>query len=117
MFAVLNSQVTPGSFTIALSITLLVAAVLGGAASIVGPALGAMLIVSLQEAVPKDQQRYSQVVFGVVLIIVMLVAPGGIVGIYRKIEASVRRRRAAGPDPAAGRAPAATETIQQEAQT
>ena len=46
MFAVLNSQVTPGSFTIALSITLLVAAVLGGAASIVGPALGAILIVA-----------------------------------------------------------------------
>jgi branched-chain amino acid transport system permease protein len=95
MFAVLNSQVTPGSFAIALSITLLVAAVLGGAASIVGPALGALLIVGVQEAVPKDSQRYSQVVFGVVLIVVMLVAPGGIVGIYRRATASLARRRAA----------------------
>lgn len=94
MFAVLNNQVTPGSFAIALSITLLVVAVLGGAASIVGPALGALLIVGLQEAVPKDSQRYSQVVFGVVLIIVMLVAPGGIVGIYRRATASLARRRA-----------------------
>jgi branched-chain amino acid transport system permease protein len=103
MFAVLNNQVTPTSFTIALSITLLVAAVLGGAASIVGPALGAMVIVGVQEAVPKDSQRYSQVVFGVVLIVVMLVAPGGIVGIYRRITASMARKRAArsasgGPD-------------------
>lgn len=95
MFAVLNNQVTPGSFAIALSITLLVVAVLGGAASIVGPALGALLIVGVQEAVPKDSQRYSQVVFGVVLIIVMLVAPGGIVGIYRRATASLARRRAA----------------------
>lgn len=116
MFAVLNSQVTPGSFTIALSITLLVAAVLGGAASIVGPALGAILIVSLQEAVPKDSQRYSQVVFGVVLIVVMLVAPGGIVGIYRRIEASLRRRRSAGRGPAAGPTPAVIDNVQQEAQ-
>lgn len=116
MFAVLNSQVSPGSFTIALSITLLVVAVLGGAASIVGPALGAILIVSLQEAVPKDSQRFSQVVFGVVLIIVMLVAPGGIVGIYRRIEASLRRRRSAGNAPASGDVPELTDSVQQEAQ-
>jgi branched-chain amino acid transport system permease protein len=94
MFAVLNSQVTPGSFAIALSITLLVAAVLGGVASIIGPALGAIVIVGVQEAVPKDSQRFSQVIFGIVLIVVMLVAPGGIVGIYRRITASMARRRA-----------------------
>ncbi len=96
MFAVLNNQVSPTSFTIALSITLLVAAVLGGAASIVGPLLGAAIVVSIREAVPADSQRFSQVAFGAVLIIVMLVAPGGVVGLYRTIEARLRRRGAGG---------------------
>jgi branched-chain amino acid transport system permease protein len=93
MFAVLNNQVSPTSFTITLSITLLVAAVLGGAASIVGPLIGATVVVLLREVIPADSQRYSQVAFGVVLIVVMLVAPGGIVGIYRRAEAAIRRRR------------------------
>lgn len=91
MFAVLNSGVSPTSFTITLSITLLVVAVLGGAASIVGPLVGAALVVILRESVPAEQQRFSQVILGVVLIVVMLVAPGGIVGLYRRGEANLRR--------------------------
>lgn len=94
MFAVLNNAVSPTSFTIALSITLLVAAVLGGAGSIVGPIIGSAAIVGVREAIPEDSQRYSQVIFGAVLILVMLVAPGGIVGVYRQLQARVRRARA-----------------------
>lgn len=94
MFAVLNNQVSPTSFTIALSITLLVAAVLGGANSIIGPVIGAFVIVYLREAVPAESQRFTQVVFGLVLILVMLVAPGGIIGVYRTIAARIARSRA-----------------------
>ena len=89
MFAVLNNQVSPTSFTIALSITLLVAAVLGGANSIIGPVIGAFVIVYLREAVPAESQRFTQVVFGLVLILVMLVAPGGIIGVYRTVAARI----------------------------
>jgi branched-chain amino acid transport system permease protein len=64
MFAVLNNGVSPTSFTIVLSITLLVAAVLGGVNSIVGPVIGAAVIVVLRESIPADQQRYTNVIFG-----------------------------------------------------
>ena len=101
MFAVLNNQVSPTSFTIALSITLLVAAVLGGANSIIGPVIGAFIIVYLREAVPAESQRYTQVIFGAVLILVMLVAPGGIVGVYRQTLARIRRTRSQRATPAA----------------
>ena len=106
MFAVLNNAVSPTSFTIVLSITLLVAAVLGGVNSIVGPIIGATIIVVLRESIPAGSQQYTQVVFGLVLILVMLVAPGGIVGVYRRTQARLRRRRAeraatAGPAPTA----------------
>lgn len=110
MFAVLNNQVSPTSFTIVLSITLLVAAVLGGVNSIIGPVIGAAFIVLLRESIPAESQRFTNVVFGLALIVLMLVAPGGIVGLYRKYSARFRQSRAArsagpvaaaadGPDP------------------
>jgi ABC-type branched-subunit amino acid transport system permease subunit len=99
--------VSPTSFTIALSITLLVAAVLGGANSIIGPVIGAFIIVYLREAVPADSQRYTQVIFGAVLILIILVAPGGIVGVYRQTQARLRRSRAQRNAPAAPTADAA----------
>lgn len=104
MFAVLNNGVAPTSFTIVLSVTLLVAAVLGGVNSIVGPAIGAVLIVFVREAVPSDAQRFTNVTLGLVLIVIMLVAPGGIVGIYRRTRARVMARRAAGGPGAGGSA-------------
>jgi branched-chain amino acid transport system permease protein len=107
---VLNNQVSPTSFTIVLSITLLVAAVLGGVNSIIGPVIGAAFIVLLRESIPAESQRFTNVVFGLALIVLMLVAPGGIVGLYRKYSARFRQSRAArsagpvaaaadGPDP------------------
>lgn len=101
MFAVLNNQVSPTSFTIALSITLLVAAVLGGANSIIGPVIGAFIIVYLREVIPAENQRFSQVIFGLVLILVMLVAPGGIVGVYRQQKARMQRRPASASEASA----------------
>lgn len=94
MFAVLNNGVSPTSFTIVLSITLLVAAVLGGVNSIMGPAIGALIIVVVRESVPTDAQRFTNVALGAVLILIMLVAPGGIVGVYRRTSARIRANRA-----------------------
>jgi branched-chain amino acid transport system permease protein len=96
MFAVLNDGVSPTSFTIVLSITLLVAAVLGGVNSIIGPVIGAGFIVILRESIPAESQRYTNVIFGLALIVLILVAPGGIVGLYRKYSARWRGSRAAG---------------------
>lgn len=114
MFAVLNSAVAPTSFTIVLSITLLVASVLGGANSILGAVIGAAIIVGLREAVPADSQRYTQVIFGLVLIVIMLVAPGGVVGIYRKAEARIRRSSAQRKAVAAGAVAESSQSATQE---
>lgn len=94
MYAVLNNSVSPTAFTLVLSITILVASILGGANSVLGALIGSLLITGVRESVPAESQRFTQVVFGGVLIVIMLVAPGGIVGIYRRIEARVRRRKA-----------------------
>lgn len=97
MFALNNARVNPSSFTIVLSISLLVAVVTGGAASIVGPALGAVFYGAFVDVVapslPERLQPATPVLLGVLLIVLMLLAPGGIVGIFRTLAARRAARR------------------------
>ncbi len=112
IFALNNARVNPSSFTIVVSIYLLVAVVTGGAASIVGPALGAVLFGVFTDVVspslPARLQPATPVILGVLLIVLMLTAPGGLVGIAQTFRSrlAARRLRSAG-DGAAGAAPAA----------
>lgn len=98
LFALDQSQIYPSSFTIAVSIYFLVAVVVGGAASIVGPAIGALFygLFSdvLVQQLPERVQPGRAVILGVLLILLMLVAPGGVVGIYRTVQAKLAVRRA-----------------------
>ncbi|GAA3921654.1 branched-chain amino acid ABC transporter permease [Microbacterium invictum] len=96
-----TQSVSPGGYTLAFSLLLLVAAVIGGLGSIGGAALGAVIIVVLPwllnvlagalELPTELEQRLSGnlsvLVFGVLLIIVMLVRPTGLAGSW-----GVRRR-------------------------
>ncbi|KAA0233155.1 MAG: hypothetical protein JJLCMIEE_02747 [Acidimicrobiales bacterium] len=77
-------RVSANSFTIVLSITFLVALVVGGATSILGPIIGAAFVVLLPEVVPHEQQVLTPVILGAVLIALMLVAPDGVVGLSRR---------------------------------
>jgi branched-chain amino acid transport system permease protein len=86
--------VSAGEFTINLSITFLVAVVVGGAATIIGPAIGAFLVVYIPiwlDDLGADPQL-SPVLFGASLIALMMVAPGGIVGLYRRVTGWLSRR-------------------------
>lgn len=98
LFALDQGQIYPSSFTIAVSIYFLVAVVVGGAASIVGPAIGAVFYGFFSDVVvqelPDRVQPARAVILGVLLILLMLVAPGGVVGIYRSTQARIAARRA-----------------------
>ena len=87
-------RVSANSFTILLSITFLVALVVGGATSILGPIVGAAFVVLLPEVIPREQQVLTPVILGVVLIALMLVAPDGVVGLTGRISAWVWRQLA-----------------------
>lgn len=87
-----TQSVSPGAYTLAFSLLLLVAAVLGGLGSLGGAAIGSALIVLLPwligtvaSAIPMPTElaqrlsgNLSVLVFGVLLIVTMLVRPGGI---------------------------------------
>jgi branched-chain amino acid transport system permease protein len=78
---------------------MLVAVVVGGPASIVGPALGALLVGYFQDIVSPDLpariSTATPLILGVLLIILMLAAPGGIAGLARQVAARVQVSRPA----------------------
>lgn len=89
----------PSGFTLTLSLTLLTAVVLGGLGSLLGAILGAALLTFLPQVVTGvgrdmglgdvQSAELAPLVYGVVMMVVILVAPAGIVGSVRQW----RRRR------------------------
>jgi branched-chain amino acid transport system permease protein len=77
------------------SIQFLIAVVIGGAATVLGPVLGAFVFVLLDyraEDLIADKPILSPAIFGIALILLMFVLPDGIVGGARRLGAAVRRR-------------------------
>lgn len=93
LLAIITRLAAPTSFTLVLSISLLVAIVIGGLGSLLGAVLGSVLLVFLAPAVTNlgranglsDAQaaNVAPLVYGIVLIVVMLAAPQGVVGTIR----------------------------------
>ncbi len=89
------------------SIEFLVAVVIGGAATILGPAVGAFIIVFLRrntENLIEGKEILAPAVFGAALILIVYVLPEGVVGGLRKLVARLTKRR---PPPSALTAAAA----------
>lgn len=93
-----------GTFDFSISLATVVAAVIGGAGRWYGPVLGAVITQLLaQELFVHVQGVYSELSYGVLLIIVVLVAPGGLAG----LATMVRQRRRSGAAAAAAPPPLA----------
>jgi len=103
LLAIVVGTVSPGLFTLSLSIQLLTAAVLGGLGSLAGAIWGGVLLVLaptyLQDVVVShgfaSQTTSSSipiVAYGVVLIVVMLIFPRGIQGGLSRLAGPIIRR-------------------------
>lgn len=83
--------VSPDSFTMFLSISLLVGVVVGGIGTLWGALFGAafiMFVPSIAEKVSKDA---AWGVYGVVLILFIFVMPGGVMGLLARLQGAVGR--------------------------
>ena len=110
-----TQAVSPGAYTLAFSLLLVVAVVIGGLGSIGGAAIGSAIVVLLPWLIgvgsaaldlPTDlEQRLSGnlavLIFGALLIVVTLMWPAGIAGAFRRIR--VHRREAREPESAASK--------------
>jgi branched-chain amino acid transport system permease protein len=85
----LNFFIDPTEYAFNRAVLVLVFAVVGGAATVAGPIVGAVLLTALPEIV-RSASDYRDVVYGIVLIVVVIFRPQGIVG---------RRRSGSGPPP------------------
>ena len=106
VIAVITQNVSPSVFGLTLSLNLLLAIVLGGLGSMFGAVWGALLLVFLPylttqmtrdvELSPSLSRNLEGnlplALFGLILIIMMLLAPTGIQGAFRKLGMIIRRR-------------------------
>lgn len=126
LFGLAAGFVSPDSFPVALSIQLLVGAVVGGLASIPGPILGGIfayfLPIESNQWVPTQTWIPSQiasavvkagpaVTYGVVLILTMIFAPNGFVGLITAGYTRLRRRLRGVPDRETGQMPPDPQTV------
>lgn len=102
----------PGAFDLVLSLTLLLAAVIGGLGSLTGAVLGSVIVVYLATFITdrvdglglsaastqKLTDNLPSAVFGLLLVVVMIALPGGLQSLVRML--SPRRRRRTPPRPA-----------------
>jgi branched-chain amino acid transport system permease protein len=95
--AIPTAFVSPDSFTSALSITLLIGAVLGGISTFWGALVGGVLVEFLPLVAQQINAAAPSVVYGVALILVMMFLPDGIVG---GVLRSIHRFSPAPPQPA-----------------
>jgi ABC-type branched-subunit amino acid transport system permease subunit len=104
MFAVLAQSVSPSTFSLTLSLFLLLAVVIGGLGSLAGAAWGALLLVLLPDAIhsltdglpvgPDLAQRLNGnlplAVFGLTLVVVVMAVPGGLQGLVTRTSRRLR---------------------------
>jgi branched-chain amino acid transport system permease protein len=118
VFAQLLAYVGPGAYPLGLSLSLLVGIVLGGRSSLLGAIIGAAIIVWLPELVrdvaegrgwnEQITNNAPNLLYGLLVVLVVLIAPGGIVGSISAGITKARQRRRA---PAVEEAPAPTAPV------
>ena len=79
------------SFTFIKSIEIIIMIVIGGLGSITGSVVGAVLYIGLTEGL-REFAQYRMVLFSLLLIVIMIVRPGGLLG-QREIASLLRRSR------------------------
>lgn len=77
LFSSLQSYITPDAFTFEMSVLFFIAILIGGRGSILGPAIGTIILTALPEfAAPLVQ--WSTFLYAALLLLIVLVIPGGI---------------------------------------
>jgi len=87
-----NGIASPGQLSVASSAEAMLMVILGGAGTMIGPALGALIVVLLEFLVSEQTERWMSVL-GVIYIAVVLGAPRGVYPMLRSAVLSLPRHR------------------------
>jgi branched-chain amino acid transport system permease protein len=95
LFAIVNAYVSPESFQMTKSFDFLVGAIVGGITSISGAFIGALFIVVLPEWSADMNIALSGLIYGGVMVLMMLVARDGVVGLIGTLSRALLVRLSA----------------------
>ena len=76
------TYISPGTYNLALSVSMLAMVVIGGAKSPWGAVIGAVLLTFLPEVL-RGVQEYYLLIYGVIMLLMVAFVPGGIWGVIR----------------------------------
>ncbi|GAA2443986.1 branched-chain amino acid ABC transporter permease [Actinomadura vinacea] len=105
MFTVAHQFVSPGDFTVLLSINLLLGMAVGGSGTLVGPIMGALFLYYVPELLPElgVDPQLTPAVYGVLLILLALFLPGGLAGglrdLVRRLRGTAAKEESISPQP------------------
>jgi branched-chain amino acid transport system permease protein len=87
------SYIDPYStFSLAIAINTLAMPLIGGTASWLGPVIGALLLGSIQAVTAVTSlSEISQLIVGILLVLFVIVAPNGLLGLFRRLKTAGRR--------------------------
>jgi branched-chain amino acid transport system permease protein len=85
VFAFAKGSISPETIAIGRSIDALVMVLLGGVQSLVGPIVGASAFTLLQDLVARQTEYWRALLGGIILLLVLL-APGGIAGLFKHLR-------------------------------
>ncbi len=91
-----NGRISPGSVGVDIVIDILVIAVVGGMRHPIGPFLGALVFVLLQNFAIDliDRERFNTVI-GLAFLLVVLFSPDGLLGLWQRVRPKLRFARTA----------------------
>ncbi len=113
--AIVVAFVSPDSFTVQLSIFLLVGVVVGGLASIPGAIFGAIFIQFVPNLSDALSKSAPAAIYGVLLIALMYVMPGGVMHMVKRLWARWRARAAGSPGQLSAARAVAVPSVNKEA--
>ena len=92
LYAILMGSISPSVASLGITFNFLLYVLLGGAATLVGPVLGSFALPVLQENL-QFLQEYQMVLFGVLLVVVIIYAPRGLMGVITALRSRFNRKK------------------------
>jgi branched-chain amino acid transport system permease protein len=86
-----NGYDSPDYFSVDTSAQAIIMIILGGAGTLIGPILGSFFVVYMQNILSAVMERWT-LVLGILFILVVIGAPAGVVGLWRKQWHNLSRR-------------------------
>ena len=93
MYAHLVKYISPDTFMQKQSVMFLTMLLFGGTASTFGPICGAAIVMLLNELL-RSAERYQMLIYGIMLLVVIVLIPGGIYGtIEQKVKSYMKKKK------------------------